>query len=54
MLERKHLTMEGLRKIIAIKASMNRGLPDKLKTAFSDITPTDRPLVANQKIPNPN
>ena len=29
-----HLTNEGLIKIIGIKASMNRGLPDELKTAF--------------------
>jgi hypothetical protein len=29
-----HLTNEGLIKIISLKASMNRGLPDELKTAF--------------------
>jgi hypothetical protein len=26
--------MEGIKKLVSIKASMNRGLPDKLKKAF--------------------
>ena len=30
---KEHLTPEGLRKIVAIRASMNRGLSDKLKLA---------------------
>ena len=54
MLQRKHLTMEGLRETVAIRASMNQGLPDKLKTAFPDITPQDRSVVTNQEIPDPN
>ena len=53
MLEKKHLTVEGLREIVAIKASMNRGLPDKLKTAFSDITPTDGPLGGGRAVSDP-
>ena len=35
----EHLTIEGLQKIVAIKASMNRGLSDKLKQAFPNIIP---------------
>jgi hypothetical protein len=35
--------MEGLREIVAIKASMNLGLSDELKSAFPDITPAIRP-----------
>jgi len=46
--------MEGLRKLIAIKASMNRGLSDKLKSAFPNIIPVDRPVVIDQVIPDPN
>ena len=49
----EHLTMEGLKKIISIKASMNKGLPDGLKEAFPDIIPVARPLVKNQSIPDP-
>jgi hypothetical protein len=31
---KEHLTMPGLTKIVIIKASINRGLSDKLKVAF--------------------
>ena len=52
---KEHLTLEGLKKTLALKASINKGdLPDNIKAAFPDITPTDRPLVTNQKIPDPN
>ena len=50
----EHLTPSGLRKIIAIKASMNNGLSDELKAEFSDITPVQRPLVVSQEIQDPN
>ena len=50
----EHLTMEGLKKIISIKASMNRGLPDGLKEAFPDIIPAARPLVQSQSNPDPH
>jgi len=55
MLSRKeHLTIEGVHKLIAIKASMNLGLPEELKAAFADIVPVPRPLVEDQEIKNPN
>ena len=41
-------------KIIAIKASMNRGLLGKLKLAFPSVVPVVRPLVLDQKIKDPN
>lgn len=53
MLNEEHLTMEGIKKLVSIKASMNRGLPDKLKEAFPGIIPVVRPLVPNQTIPDP-
>jgi len=43
---KEHLTTEGLHKILSIKASMNKGLSDKLTTAFPNITPVPRPHVA--------
>lgn len=43
MANREHLTVEGLLKIVSIKASMNRGLSDKLKKAFPGINPEERP-----------
>ena len=54
---KEHLTMEGLKKIIEIKSSMNRGLSDKLKAAFLNVIPVKRPLVnfpEGQKIPDPH
>ena len=51
---KEHLTKEGLMEIVAIKASMNRGLSEKMKSAFPDVVPVVRPLVINQKIKDPN
>lgn len=46
MIQRKeHLTLAGLRRIVSIRASMNWGLSDALKKAFSDIVPFPRPSV---------
>lgn len=51
---KKHLTPEGLQEILAIKASMNKGLPLALKAVFPNITPITRPLVLNSKVRDPN
>ena len=54
-IERKeHLTLYGLRQIVAIKGAMNLGLSDKLKLFFPDIVPVERPIVENPKIKDPN
>lgn len=42
MKRKEHLNMEGLRKILALKASINKGLSDQLKEAFLDIVPVLR------------
>ena len=47
---KEHLTKEGLRKILAIKASMNRGLNPEVKAAYTDIVPVIRPAVTDKKI----
>src|SRR5437667_7044577 len=52
--QKEHLTEHGLYKLVAIKASMNLGLSDELKAAFTNITPVVRPLVQNLPIPDPN
>jgi hypothetical protein len=54
MKQRKHLTLEGLQKIVNIKASMNKGLSDVLIKAFPEVKPVLRPLVVNQKNIDPN
>ena len=54
MMERKeHLTQEGLQAILNLKASLNLGLSEKLKTAFPNTIPVDRPEVVNQVIRYP-
>ena len=40
-----HLTPNGLRKIVVLKASINWGLSPKLQTAFPDVVPAERPNV---------
>lgn len=52
--KKKHLTMEGLQEIVAIKASINKSLPEQLAQAFPTITPIQRPEVLYQQIPDPN
>jgi len=54
MKQKEHLTEEGLRKLVAIKASMNKGLSDELKLAFPDTHPVPRPVVENQEIKYPH
>ena len=42
---KQHQTEIGLHKLISIRASMNKGLPERLQTAFPGITPELRPEV---------
>ena len=51
---KQHLTEEGFNKILALRASINKGLPEVLKEAFPNITPAERPIVNNENIPDPN
>jgi len=41
----EHLNPEGLQKIVNIRASINLGLSDRLKEAFPDTVPVERPVV---------
>ena len=43
--KKAHLTVEGLNKIVNIKAGMNLGLSDKLKSEFSEYIPVQRPII---------
>lgn len=57
MVNKEHLTLIGVlrpQKIVGLKASMNLGLSDQLKTAFPNVIPENRPLVQNQTITDPN
>ena len=48
--KKEHLTIEGLRSIVAIRASMNLGLSDELKVSFPDVNPEPRPLINQERI----
>lgn len=53
MKSKEHLTNKGLLKILSLKASLNNGLPEKLKECFPDITPACRPLISLREIKEP-
>jgi hypothetical protein len=40
---KEHLTKEGLTKLVAIRATLNKGLPERLSVAFTNVTPVPRP-----------
>ena len=51
---KEHLSLEGLKKLVGIKASMNRNnIPLALVTVFPDLIPVQRPLTQDQEIKNP-
>ena len=53
MANKAHFVIEGLNQIINIKASMNLGLSDKLKSEFKEFTPVERPRINAENIINP-
>jgi len=40
--KKQHLTEKGFNEIVALRASLNKGLPEKLKEAFPNVTPLVR------------
>jgi LAGLIDADG endonuclease len=51
---KNHLSIEGLQNIINIKAAMNKGLSDELKSNFINLNIVERPLIATTNIFDPN
>lgn len=49
-----HLTEDGFKKILSIRASMNLGLSDELKLVFPNISPVSRPLLLDRGVKDPN
>lgn len=49
----EHLTKEGLLKLVAIKASLNLGLPSNLKEAFPKVVQLNRPEYTFKGIAHP-
>ena len=51
---KEHLTLEGVKKIVSIKAVFNNGLSDDLIALFPNIVPAVRPLVPSSIIMDSN
>jgi hypothetical protein len=51
--QEEHLTENGILKIIGLKTSLNRGLPDNLTEGFPNIVPIPRPDYVFKGIPDP-
>ena len=49
---KEHLTLEGLNKIVAIRASINLGLSESLKEQFN-VIPVTRPVIPVTNVPSP-
>lgn len=54
ILNKEHLTIDGLHNILSIKAALNNGLSGKLLEEFPNIIPISTPLMQQQEIPDPN
>jgi len=53
IIQKQHLTPKGFEKILSLKYNLNKGLPDKLKKAFPNIVPVNRPVYEFKSIPDP-
>jgi LAGLIDADG endonuclease len=51
--KKEHLYFEGIKKLVNIRASMNRGLTNKLKEAFPNTIPLKVSFNNNEKIKDP-
>ena len=51
--EKAHMNLEGLRKLVALRASLNRGIPSTLAAVFPNTIPYPRPSVTDITIKDP-
>lgn len=49
-----HINSKGLQQIVNLKASLNLGLTENLKTSFPNTVPEPRPIIRFNGIPDPN
>ena len=49
-----HLTDEGFKEILSIRASMNLGLTNKLAIAIPNIIAIEKPVIKDLKVQDPN
>lgn len=53
MINKEHLTMEGIQKIVNFRSSINLGGTESLKKAFPNTVPVERPVIEDIAIDNP-
>jgi hypothetical protein len=51
--KKEHKSIEGIYKLIGIKASLNKGLLEELKTSFPNVVSVERPEVVLPETINP-
>jgi hypothetical protein len=51
LVNKAHLTTEGLNKVISTKYALNKGLPESLKISFKDVKPLNRPEYKSSNTP---
>jgi hypothetical protein len=49
----EHISIDGLQQIINIKASINLGISESVKSEF-EVKPVKRPIIETTSIPDPN
>lgn len=54
IINKQHLTVKGLNRLVTLKASMNNGLSDQLKEAFPNLIANEQKCEVIKDIPDPN
>ena len=54
IIDKLHLTNDGFKEILSIRASMNLGLTDKLALANPKILAIEKPIIKDLKVQDPN
>lgn len=54
MAGKEHLKIEGLNKIVGIRATMNTGINENLKESFHGIIPVEKPIMEGVANPDPD
>lgn len=50
---KEHLTIEGIQKIVNLRASMNLGSSESLNEAFPNTVPVERPIIEDIALDDP-
>jgi len=54
IIDKEHLSITGVEKIVGLKFYLNKGLSEDLKATFPHVIPVPRPQVEYPQISHPN